>query len=106
MFPRFVFSFVFLLALAALSACGGGGTSVANLPGGGSTQTTGSVTLSIKDAPLSALQTFTIDVSKATLKGSGVTADAQIFPAPNSNATSVTVDLLSVQGFNQLLSAQ
>lgn len=88
--------------MALFSACGGGG-SIGLPPGGSNPAPSGTVTLAIKDAPLSELANFTIDISAAALKGAGV-PDAQIFPAPNAAVGAfVTVDLLSAQAFSVLL---
>ena len=89
---------VITLALA-LTGCGGGGSS----GGGGSTATeSGNVSVAVTDVPLAQLQTLTLDVSAITLKGAGNTADAAIFPA-GTGTSSVTIDLLALQGLNQLL---
>jgi len=93
------------LVLAFLfTACGGGGGTIGDpfVPG---PVPSGNVTLTIKDAPLSELATFTIDISNAVLKGAG-NADATIFPGPNAPTNAnVTVDLLSAQAFSVLLSS-
>lgn len=91
-----------MLALSALAGCGGGGDSGLGDggPSGGSNPT-GSVTLALSDAPLSQLATFTLDITGAVMKGTGATQDATIFPTATS-ATTMSVDLLSLQGLNQL----
>lgn len=63
---------------------------------------TGTVTFSIKDAPLASMQTLTIDITGATLLGSGATNDYVVFPQATSPAF-VQVDLLSLQGLGQVL---
>lgn len=60
--------------------------------------------MAVTDAPLSQLQSLTLDVSELKLVGSGV-PDFVIFPAPGSSATTVTIDLLSLQGLNQILTS-
>jgi len=86
-----------LLALALLGGCSSGSSG-----GGGGTVETGEVSIAVTDAPLSSLRSLTIDVSKMTLKGVGI-SDAQVFPDPNSGASTVSIDLLALQGLNQLV---
>lgn len=92
------------LLSAMVAGCGGGGGIdwVAPSP---TPVATGNVTLTIKDAPLSDLASFSIDISNAVLKGAG-NPDATIFPGPNAPTNAiVTVDLLSAQAFSVLLSS-
>ncbi len=97
-----------LFALAAVCGCGGGGGGSGSSGGGGSVVgggSSGEISLALTDAPLSDLQSLTIDVDNVTLLGAHV-ADVQLFPATGSPAGStLNVDLLSVQAVNQLLSA-
>jgi hypothetical protein len=100
---RFTSAITAVALVALFSACGGGDGFTPAPGGGGGATPTGTVTLAIKDAPLSELATFTIDITAAVLKGAGV-ADAPIFPAPNAAVGAfVTVDLLSAQAFSVLL---
>jgi len=100
-----------------LAACSGGSGELAtvnnnpnnggNNGGGGGGQTnplTGKVTVTVKDAPLANLQSLTIDVSQIVLKGNG-TPDVTVFPAMSGSTGTVNVDLLSLQGLNQILSS-
>jgi hypothetical protein len=99
----------YMLMLAVLVAggmlafgCGPDGTGGGSFSGG--SPDSGNVTFSIKDAPLADLQSLTIDVTGATLLGSAGTPDFQVFPQTGS-PSHVTVDLLGLQGFGQLLAS-
>lgn len=79
-----------LLALVGLSACGGSG--------GGSGPAAGTVTLAMTDSPSDAFQAVTVTVSSATLIGS---SDPVEIPFPDGQP--ITVDLLDLDGINQIL---
>lgn len=99
---RFLSLSAAMLALSAIAGCGGGGDSGLGDGGPlGGSNPTGSVTLALSDAPLSQLATFSLEITGAVMKGTGATQDATIFPTATSAAT-MSVDLLSLQGLNQL----
>jgi hypothetical protein len=95
---------ILLPAMMFALAITGCGADSSGMPGIDSTPDTGTVTFSIKDAPLSSLQTLTIDITDATLIGVGATSNYQVFPQSSSPAF-VQVDLLSLQGIGQLLAS-
>ncbi len=92
-----------LLVFSGLAGCSGDSDSSSGGSSVTTSSSTGSVSLSIKDAPLSSLRSLSIEVEKVTLKGSG-NSDAQVFPNPQAGTSStVRIDLLSLQGFDQLM---
>lgn len=110
LFMAWLASITLVAATLLTVACSGGGADLTgglpgtgNPGGGGVGSDTGSVAVLVKDAPLSALQSFTIDVSTVTLRGAGV-ADVQVYPTSSSTG-SMTIDLLSLQALNQVLSS-
>lgn len=97
-FQRLAVGMAAAVGLFTVAACGGGdGPS-----GPPSQQQTGSVALAISDAPLESLSSFTIDITGATLHGTGSTQNAVVFPAAGGPST-ISVDLLSVQAMSQLI---
>lgn len=79
-----------LLALVGLSACGGSGS--------GNAPAAGTVTLAMTDSPSDAFQSVTVTISSATLIGG---ADPVEIPFPDGEP--ITVDLLDLDGINQIL---
>lgn len=90
------------VAVLMLAGCGPEGGDSSTAAGNG--EETGQVMFGIQDAPLSQLQSLTIDITGATLNGRQGTPDFQVFPQSGS-PNSVTVDLLGLQGFSQLLAS-
>ena len=78
-----------LFALAALPGCSSSG---------GSTPATGTVTLAMTDSPSDAFQSVLVTISSATLIGSDGPVD---IPLPDGEP--ITVDLLDLDGINQIL---
>jgi hypothetical protein len=85
-----------------------GGLLVANCADDASESTasdgTGRVTFALKDAPLSSLQSLTIDITRAVLHGVAGAPEFEVFPVAEGPA-SLTVELLDLEGLGQLLSS-
>ncbi len=95
-----------LVALTLLAGAGCGGSGGGSSSSGGTTPgviSTGTVSLAMSDTPFADLQTFTLELSRATLKGAGTAADLQLFPVGGTQASSLDVDMLQLIGVNRLL---
>ncbi|MFZ5876546.1 MAG: DUF4382 domain-containing protein [Nitrospirota bacterium] len=82
--------FLGLLALVGLSACGNSGT--------GNGPAAGTVTLALTDSPSDAFEAVTVTISSAALLGESGSVD---IPFPDNEP--ITVNLLDLDGINQIL---
>lgn len=80
------------LALVGLSACSGAG--------GGESPAAGTVTLAMTDSPSDAFEAVTVTISSATLLG-----DPGSVEIPFPDGEPITVDLLDLDGINQILAS-